>query len=322
MTEDHSYKKSQKILPIREGISINQTIDTMKPFLNSPSTSFKLQKKKVNSCKELYSRKNNSRALVTVTSSFINLLEQTLINQSYAIFLIDKEGYILEFRGDPDTKRIYQNNELNISLSNQTDVSTPFNMSANNAQGPVFVDELEYYTINIDGGWVCCGVPIRDADQKLIGLLEIVVPNDAVPPHILAVLLGICRTVEYEFSKLKKSKNRVFKLKKPESLVLNNMQQAVLALDKDLTIIYINKFGLEMTGLAEEEVLENSLFRIFPFDSAAKSLLVSMLAGEQENIQHKASILLKQEITDVFLQLNQLLNEKGNFIGLVLTISY
>ena len=319
MNEDQSRKQKQKILPIREGISIHKEA-VIKPFLHSQLTSLKLQKRKIDNPKELYRRRKDCRDLLTATLALIDLLEQTLINQSYAIFLTDKEGYIVEFRGDSETHRVYQNNDLNVSFNSQkNDISIPYNMWTNNSQGPVIVEELEHYTMNVDD-WVCCGVPIRDPDEKLIGLLEVAVPNEAVPPHTLAILLSIARTVEYELSKLTNANRKPSKIKKLESLVLSNIRQVVLAMDKSFNILYINNFGLEIIGLPEEDLLESSLFNIFPFDMATKNWLNSILIGQQEDLQRELTISLQQQNTDFVVQVSKLINDKGKFIGLILVL--
>ena len=318
MNEEQSHK--QKILPIREGISIHQEITGIKPFLHSQSTSLKLQKKKIYNYKELCCRRNDCRDLLTVTLALINLLEQTLINQSYAIFLTDEEGYIIEFRGDPETYRVYLNNDLNTSFNSQkNDISVPNNMWTNNSQGPLIVKELEHYTMNVDD-WVCCGVPIRDPNEKLLGLLEVAVPNDTIPPHTLAILLSIARTVEYELSKLKNTNKKTTKIRKLENLVLNNIRQVVLALDKNFNILYINKFGLEIVGSPEKDILQSSLFNIFPFDIATKNWLESALMGQQADLQRKASIPLQQDNIDFLVQVSKLINDKGKFLGLILIL--
>ena len=318
MNKEETLKNRSKISPIRKGMSIYKEA-TLKPFLHEQSTSLKLQKKKIDNIKDLCCKRNNCRDLLTITLPLINLLEQTLINQSYAIFLTDEEGYIIEFRGDPGTHRVYRNNTLNITFNSQkNDVSVPNNMWSD-SQGPLIVEELEHYTMNVDD-WVCCGVPIRDHDEKLIGLLEVAVPNETVPPHTLAILLSISRTVEYELSKLMKTNKKTNKIKKLENLILNNIPQVIIGLDKNLNILYINKFGLEIINLPDEDVLESSVFNILPFDTDTKNWLESALLGQQEDLQRKVSISLQQEDIYFLARVNKLINDKGKFIGLTLML--
>ncbi|WP_066635774.1 PAS domain-containing protein [Desulfolucanica intricata] len=326
MSNHQPRKYRQNISPIREGIAIYKEITKIKPFVNFSSTpvSTKLQRKKTANKRELQYKRAGSKNLLQAAHSLLNLLEQTLINQSYAILLTDDEGYIIEFRSDAETKCAYENNEFDLGILNYcNDAKNVNDPWLNSSQGPVIVGDVDQYTINING-WTCCGVPIRDVEDKFIGLLEVAVPNDTIPPHTLAILLCACQTIEQELAEIKDINNKVLKEQKLEKLILNKLPQIIFALDEKLNILYLNQFGFERIfpdEAVKEDIIGRSLFEVLPIGQECKKWFDDILLGQSGSGERNISILVQKKMLDLSIQASKLINDKGKLIGVLLVIN-
>lgn len=268
------------------------------------------KKDRLLSTAEFNKKLKNKANLVNVASSYINHIYSFVKNSSFVVFLTDEEGNILYLVGDEDI----------ISSSNQfSKLCVKANRSeayaGTNAIGtcieinePIQVFGPEHY-VKYHKKYSCSAAPIHDADNNIIGCLDISGPKERVHSHTLGMIVAAVDGIEKEL-KIIDAYNKIYTMNNQLSATLNSINSGIIVINNRGRIFDINHSALDLFNLTPNCINKN-INDILEYDDRIinfKSLDKNYIDIELEIQNKKYSIA-----TSTYK------NEDGQVVGSVIT---
>jgi transcriptional regulator with PAS, ATPase and Fis domain len=212
---------------------------------------------------DLLIKLNENKKLIDVSKSFINKIYQNIKGCGYLIFLTDNQGNLLHTIGDKKVLEAF-NKEFNFmigaSWSEEAVGTTAVSMVLSEENSIPFMSEEKFcYSLK---NRACSAVPIRNIDNKLMGVLGVAASFADANNQIYGILIGAQMAIENQL--------RLLKTNKDLSLISNyyksifySVSDAIIAIDNKGIITDINKNAedilnsksLEIIGKKASEVL-------------------------------------------------------------------
>ena len=217
---------------------------------------------------DLEKKVQENKFLIEITRPYMERLYSVVKGSGFYLLLSDKDGYILDLIGDEDIierGREYSKLVVGANRSEQ--------YAGTNAIGTGLVLKKPFqmwggeHYIKPHKDYSCSSAPIFDAENNLLGLLNITGRFTEVHPHTLGMVMSAVDGISNEL-KRKAAYVELERLYRQRSRIIETMGSGFLLLNKDNEIVEVNSKILSMFNLKNKDVIGKSLFDFIRFDRA------------------------------------------------------
>ncbi|MCD8138460.1 MAG: sigma 54-interacting transcriptional regulator [Planctomycetaceae bacterium] len=180
-------------------------------------------------------------------------LHEFTTGSGFLTTLSDEEGYVLRLLGDPDITALAAKNAL-VEGCNRSErrigtnaIGTPLETGR-----PIQVFGSEHF-YDPHVVWVCSGAPIFDARGAITGSICIIGTYDKVSFHTLGMAAAAAEAITRQL-KMKAAYDTIDAIRSRMDVMLENMQNGVLLLDKHMVVQQANNLAGTMLGRTREEL--------------------------------------------------------------------
>jgi len=139
---------------------------------------------------------NKNNELISVARPVIESIYSMVRGSGFALFLVDKDGYIIDVIGDKDImERVEELNFLKGELWSEKVVGTNAIGTALYLSKPVQTIGAEHYGAN-QHSWTCSAAPIYDEDDNLIGCINMSGNYYNAHSHTLGIVTAAAQSIQ------------------------------------------------------------------------------------------------------------------------------
>jgi transcriptional regulator of acetoin/glycerol metabolism len=190
---------------------------------------------------------NKNSELISVARPVIESIYSMVHGSGFAIFLVDRDGYIIDIIGDKDIMgRAEDLNFLKGELWSEKVVGTNAIGTALYLNKPVQTIGAEHYGIN-QHSWTCSAAPIYDEDDNLIGCINMSGNYYNAHSHTLGIVTAAAQSIQkqMELAISYKLLNATF----------DSISEGMIVMDEHMKIKRINGQALKILDIALEEAM-------------------------------------------------------------------
>lgn len=190
---------------------------------------------------------NKNSELISVARPVIESIYSMVHGSGFAIFLVDRDGYIIDIIGDKDImERAEDLNFLKGELWSEKVVGTNAIGTALYLNKPVQTIGAEHYGIN-QHSWTCSAAPIYDEDDNLIGCINMSGNYYNAHSHTLGIVTAAAQSIQkqMELAISYKLLNATF----------DSISEGMIVMDEHMKIKRINGQALKILDIALEEAM-------------------------------------------------------------------
>lgn len=147
---------------------------------------------------------SKNQFLITVVSSFINLISNITKETNFLFVLTDKNGNVLDVQGEKQVVEQAKKSNLEIGANRSESAGTNAISVAITTGRPIHIGGPEHYNVNYHQ-WSCAAAPIQDSKGKLIGVLTLLGHYSLKHTHTFGMVVSLAKAIENEL--LIKSRN-------------------------------------------------------------------------------------------------------------------
>jgi transcriptional regulator of acetoin/glycerol metabolism len=190
---------------------------------------------------------NKNSELISVARPVIESIYSMVHGSGFAIFLVDRDGYIIDIIGDKDImERAEDLNFLKGELWSEKVVGTNAIGTALYLNKPVQTIGAEHYGIN-QHSWTCSAAPIYDEDDNLIGCINMSGNYYNAHSHTLGIVTAAAQSIQkqMELAISYKLLNATF----------DSISEGMIVMDEHMKIKRINGQALKILDISLEEAM-------------------------------------------------------------------
>jgi len=212
---------------------------------------------------ELRERLAAKRDLVAAAEPFIAALYDFVRGSGFFSMLTDEEGCILSVMGDASIlERAFALRMVPGAFMDEASIGTNAMGTALAEGRPVQVSGKEHY-IEAYHRWTCSGAPIRDAEGRLIGALDLTGDIADVHQHTLGMVVAAVQAIEKIL--VLDARNRALdESRRFVEALLDSITAGIVSADLEGRILTVNKQAPELFGCGREELLGSRMGRLLP----------------------------------------------------------
>ncbi len=203
---------------------------------------------------ELRERLARKRELIVAAEPFISHLYDFLKGSDFFAILTDEEGCILSLIGDEGILReAFAMRMVPGAFMDERSIGTNA-MGTALAEGmPVQVSGDEHF-IRAYHRWTCSGAPIRDAEGRIIGSLDLTGNSENVHQHTLGMVVAAVNAIEKTL--VLGCKNEALKsTKRFVETLIDSIQAGIVSVNLEGEILSVNSWALGMFGFGNQEMI-------------------------------------------------------------------
>ncbi|MGE5628958.1 MAG: sigma-54-dependent Fis family transcriptional regulator [Solirubrobacterales bacterium] len=146
--------------------------------------------------RELEGNLENNKDLIIAALPFIDQLYSFVKGSSFFTILTDAEGCILNVIGDEKIlSEAFMFKMIPGAYMNDENIGTNAMSIVINEGQPVQIEGKDHF-IEAYNKWTCSAAPIKDADGKLIGVIDLTGYTENVHPHTLGMVVAAAFSIE------------------------------------------------------------------------------------------------------------------------------
>ncbi|MFG6114163.1 sigma-54-dependent Fis family transcriptional regulator [Halobacillus sp. MO56] len=187
---------------------------------------------------------NKNQYLINIVSPFIKLISDLTKETGFIFVLTDKEGNVLDVRGDKLVINDAKKNKFVIGAHRSESAGTNAISLALQTNTPVQLAGPEHYNANFHQ-WTCASSPIHDTNGNILGVLTLSGRYSLKHTHTLGMVVSITKAIEKELY----LKEKIFKKQKNSdfsSSTMFNFEDIIGKNDKLLHSIQMAKLVSKM----------------------------------------------------------------------------
>ena len=198
--------------------------------------------------KELIDKNNE---LISVARPIMESIYSMVPGSGFALFLTDKDGYIVDVIGDNDImKRIEELNFLKGELWSENVVGTNAIGTALYLGKPVQTIGAEHYGVN-QHSWTCSASPIYDEDDNLIGCINMSGNYYNAHSHTLGIVTAAAQSIQKQMA-LAIS----YKLL---NVTFDSISEGMIVINEYMKVKRINGRALKILNISLEEAMNMNI---------------------------------------------------------------
>ena len=144
-----------------------------------------------------------NRRLLEAAGPVLRKVHEQLGDRPHVVALADPQGLILRLLASPhlDPDELRRSNLFAGASWHERDIGSNGVGTALASGEPVVLIGPEHYQ-EAYLGWTCIGVPLKDDDGRIVGALDLSVPNNEVHPHTWGWALSLADAMESRYASL------------------------------------------------------------------------------------------------------------------------
>ena len=211
---------------------------------------------------QLFKKMQEKSELIINTEPFMNQLYNFVKGSNFFAILTDEEGCILSMIGDEGIlSEAFSLKMVPGAYMDEENIGTNAMGTALAEGKPVQVSGKEHY-IEAYHRWTCSGAPIRNANGKIIGALDLTGYSEMVHSHTLGMVAAAVEAIE-KMLQIKKYNEDLNITKKYTETIIDSITSGILTSDLNGNIKTVNKHSLEMFGYSGEEIKKMKIWDLF-----------------------------------------------------------
>lgn len=231
---------------------------------------------------ELNMKINKNIELINIVHPHLERIYSIVKGSGSYILLCDSDGYVIDFKGDPDIIERGGTTKLGLgSVRNEKSVGTNGIGTALYLERPVQIWGEEHYAEK-HKGYTCSGAPFFDANDNLCGCINVTVLTENAHPHTLGMALCAADSITKEL-KLRQAMNDLESINAQRNSIIENMTSGVILLNSLERVSQINKYALNLFHLSYENIIGQKLFDHISIDSYDSYTIHDILKHERYN---------------------------------------
>ena len=167
--------------------------------------------------------------------------------------LTDENGCILNVIGDEEIlEEAFAIKMIPGAYMDEENIGTNAMSLALTEKKPIQISGEDHY-IKAYHKWTCSAAPIMDANNKLIGVLDLTGYYDSVNSHTLGMVVAAVNAIEKMLEIIEYNK-KLESAKIYTDTIIDSIPAGIMTSDLDGNIITVNKHMLYLFGYTEEEI--------------------------------------------------------------------
>ncbi|OOM75927.1 acetoin dehydrogenase operon transcriptional activator AcoR [Clostridium puniceum] len=197
---------------------------------------------------------NKNSELISVARPVIESIYSMVRGSGFALFLVDKDGYIIDVIGDEDImERVEELNFLKGELWSEKVVGTNAIGTALYLNKPVQTIGGEHYGIN-QHSWTCSAAPIYDEDNNLIGCINMSGNYYNAHSHTLGIVTAAAESIQKQME-LAIS----YKLL---NVTFDSISEGMIVMNEHMKIKRINGRALKILNVSLKEAMNMNISQV------------------------------------------------------------
>jgi len=212
---------------------------------------------------ELAERLSRRKDLVVAAEPFVAGLHGFLRGSGFFAILTDEEGCILSVIGDEGIlSEAFSLKMVPGAFMDERNIGTNAMGTALAEGRPVQVSGEEHF-IRAYHRWTCSGAPIRDAEGRILGSLDLTGGKENVHLHTLGMVVAAVAAIEKTLA-LNARNETLSEQRRFTETLLDSITAGILSASLDGHILTVNAQALEMFGYSRQEILALGMAGLLP----------------------------------------------------------
>lgn len=213
-----------------------------------------------------------NRELIELSKPFIEHLYNFVKGSNFFTILTDESGCILNVIGDEGIlEEAFAIKMIPGAYMDEENIGTNAMSLALTEKKPIQISGEDHY-IKAYHKWTCSAAPIMDANNKLIGVLDLTGYYDSVNSHTLGMVVAAVNAIEKMLEIIEYNK-KLESAKIYTDTIIDSIPAGIMTSDLDGNIITVNKHMLYLFGYTEEEMKQKKAYSLFEdWDNAIKAI--------------------------------------------------
>lgn len=250
--------------------------------------------------------------LLEVVSPFIDLIDGLIQGTGFIVVLTDKNGFVLEMKGDEQVLRQAGENNFCVGANrSERAVGTNAIGMAIIENKPFQIVGPEHYNV-YHHSWTCSAAPIHDTRGRVIGILNLSGHYSLKHRHTLGLVVSLVQAIEREFHLREKSENLKL-INEYLKKVIDSISDGVIALDRNGTVTATNAKLKKLFQLNKVKLCGTHAAEIF---GEHFSLLEALHSG-QDFFDREDFVTLGARKFSCLTTARQIKNEQDQVVGVV-----
>ena len=246
--------------------------------------------------------------LISVSRPIMESIYSMVRGSGFALFLADKDGYIIEVIGDKNImERVEQLNFLKGELWSERAVGTNAIGLALYLRKPVQTIGAEHYGIN-QHSWTCSAAPIYDEDNNLIGCINMSGNYYNAHSHTKGIVIAAAQSIQKQMA-LAISYELL-------NVAFDSISEGMIVINENMKVKRINGKALKILNISTEEAMNIDINEVLVGVDFHK--LIREKNKSLHNIEWDFSI--NRDTIKCFINVLHL-NKNGKYNGMVITFS-
>lgn len=242
------------------------------------------------SADELNLKINKNINLIGIVHPYLEQIHSIVKGSGSYILLCDREGYVIDFKGDADIIEKGDTTKLGPgSGRSERSVGTNGIGTALYLKKPIQIWGAEHYAQK-HKGYTCSGAPFFDPDGNLCGCINVTVSIENAHPHTLGMVLCAADSITKEL-KLRQAMEDMELVNAQRNSIIENMTSGVILLNSLGRVSQVNKYALDLFHLSYEEIIGQKIFDFMTIDNYDSYTINDILKKERYN--EEVSVFMK-----------------------------
>ncbi len=267
---------------------------------------------------ELNMKINKNINLINIVHPHLESIYSIVKGSGSYILLCDSDGYVIDFKGDPDIIERGDVTKLGLgSVRNEQVVGTNGIGTALYLQRPVQIWGEEHY-VEKHKSYTCSGAPFFDANDNLCGCINITVLTENAHPHTLGMALCAADSITKEL-KLMQAMSDLEAINAQRNSIIENMTSGVILLNSLARVSQVNKYALNLLHMSYQDIIGQKLFDYISIDNYDNYTINDILKHERYN--EEVSVFIKplsSKPKRLNLSVNHVKDTAGNITGTII----
>ncbi|AOY75214.1 sigma-54-dependent Fis family transcriptional regulator [Clostridium formicaceticum] len=203
---------------------------------------------------ELQKRLEANSNLIVTTEPFMNQLYNFVKGSYFFVILTDDEGCILNVIGDEDVLEVAFDLEMTPgAFMNEEHIGTNAMGTALVEGMPIQISGKEHF-IKAYHRWTCSAAPIRNAEGKIIGTLNLTGYSHLVHSHTLGMVVAAAHAIE-QMLNIRETNRKLEVKKRYIETIIDSITIGIFTIGPKGYMKTMNKTAMEMLGYTQQEII-------------------------------------------------------------------
>ncbi|MDK2881863.1 MAG: sigma-54 dependent transcriptional regulator, acetoin dehydrogenase operon transcriptional [Bacillota bacterium] len=251
--------------------------------------------------------------LLEVARPFLTSLYEFVQGSGFAVVLVDREGVVIEVRGDPAILKASASalNFVPGAVWRENTVGNTAIGTALREKIPVQVAGYQHYC-RAHHPFACSAAPILGPDGQVWGALNVSGVLEAVHPHTLGMVVAAARAIEGQLA-MRQAAEEIKLQHKYQEAIVESMSDGLLTIDRTGHITYMNATGGRILGVDPKKVIGQYIGDIVDF----RPVVLSVLETGQGYVDREFMVKTGTGFKHFIKTAVPIRDENGNLTGVV-----